>query len=385
MEYDPYSASFTGAYLSGDVCFLTASCSTPTAEPTATAVPVAQGPGPVVTESAPDTPGTLSTLPTVVQAATPANAAWAAAMTVVLVILIALPTRLINVAIESGSDRVTAWLRRKRPDAPPARSARASWLLAGAGVLAAALISSFVDPRFGIDPSSPRVFLSVLSSFLLDVVLGWVVVVLIARRAIAGVRPSVRFVPATLLIVLAAVVFSRLTGFEPGLVFGLVAGVVFGSALATAHRARVELIALGVAFAAALIGWVGYSLLGSTDGVLAVFARETFSAMAIGGIAALPIALVPLRGLPGEAVFAWNRLAWGAAYALGLFGFFFVLMPLPIAWDAVDLSIWAWVGIYALYAVLAVAAWLVVTRPWRRTPPASDAGEVDGPAEPPVA
>lgn len=364
VQYGSAHLVIDATWVSGDACLIDGSCVTAAPTPTVTPVAVAAPPAPPGASAA--TPSTLSALPTVTQVATPANAAWAAALTVVLVILIALPTRLINVAIETGSDRVTTWLRSRRPDAaaPRTRSPRTSWLLAGAGVLAAAAISSFVDPRFGLDPSSPRVFLSVLTSFLLDVVLGWFVVILIARRTTPGARPSVRFVPVTLVIVAAAVVFSRLTGFEPGVVFGLVAGVVFGATLVTADRARVELVALGVAFGAAVVGWVGYSALPDAP----VFLRETFSAMAIGGLAALPIALVPLRGLPGEAVFAWNRWIWGAAYALGLFGFFFVLMPLPISWDAVGLSIWAWVGIYALYAVLAVGGWLLVTRPWKRLP-----------------
>ena len=111
-----------------------------------------------------------------------------------------------------------------------------------------------------------------------------------------------------------------------------------------------------------------------------VFVQETFSSMAIGGIAALPIALVPLRGLTGYAVFSWNRGAWAGTYAVGLFGFFFVLMPFPFAWKGVPLSIGTWIGIYLLYAVVAVVAWLVLARPWKHEP-AEPEGSVDATPE----
>ena len=107
----------------------------------------------------------------------------------------------------------------------------------------------------------------------------------------------------------------------------------------------------------------------SGDGSFAaVFARETLSAMAIGGIAALPIALVPLRSLAGYEVFTWNRIVWAAAYAVGLFGFFFVLMPMPFAWTGVPLCLGVWVGLYLGYAVAAVGAWLLVVQPWKKVP-----------------
>jgi hypothetical protein len=55
------------------------------------------------------------------------------------------------------------------------------------------------------------------------------------------------------------------------------------------------------------------------------------------------------------------------AYAVGLLGFFLVLMPMPFAWDGVRASLWAWVGLYLAYAAVAVALWLVTVRPWVRT------------------
>ena len=89
--------------------------------------------------------------------------------------------------------------------------------------------------------------------------------------------------------------------------------------------------------------------------------------MAAAGIAALPIALFPLRGLVGGTVFAWNRVVWAACYAVGLLGFFLVLMPMPTSWGEVPLSLWAWLAIYLAYAIAAVGLWLAVAQPWKKT------------------
>lgn len=379
ISFGAAHVDMTATVISGDTCHIFATCQNATPTPLALTASAPITPHDIYTGgTAADAPSTLSTLPTVASALTPQNAVWAVAMTTVLVILIALPSHLINVALDHGMNRLSAWWRRVRPTrtvaAPKPAVATgpiswAGWPLAAGGVLIASVISSFVNPAFGFNGSSVRVFLSILVSFLLDAVAGWFVVIWLVRRSAPTTTAGFRFVPATLLIVAAAVLFSRLTGFQPGIVFGLVAGVVFGAALATAEKAKIAIVPLAYSFGVAVVGWVGYSIIvavaGAHPGGITLFAKETLSAVAIAGIAALPITLIPLKGLAGYEVFSWNRLIWGASYAVGLFGFFLVLMPLPFSWQSVSLSIWVWVGIYLAYALFAVLAWLLIVRPWR--------------------
>ena len=51
-------------------------------------------------------------------------------------------------------------------------------------------------------------------------------------------------------------------------------------------------------------------------------------------------------------------------------------MPMPFAWQGVPLELGVWIGLYVLYAVIAVAVWAAVTRPWDRGK--SEAGEGRG-------
>jgi hypothetical protein len=372
-DYAAGSVTVTAPLDGGSPCILDKSCPTPTPKAAARSAAVRHR-----ITAAPHftTPSVLSELPTVSKAITVHSVLWAAAVTVVLVLLIAFPTHLFNTATEVGADRVREWWARRRPPrTEPAVTRREveyrGWPLAVIGVVAASLISSFVDPSFGFNSGSVRVFLSVFSSFVLDAVGGWFLLIYLVRRANPHTTATFRFAPISLLVVAAAVLFTRLTGFSPGIIFGLVAGVAFGAALATAERARVALVGLGYSFVVAIIGWIAYSILAPVVGAHPsgglLFLREMLSAIAIGGIAALPIALVPLRGLTGYDVFSWNRWVWGVAYAVGLLGFFVVLMPLPFSWSGVHINLIVWIAVYLAYALAGVLAWLFFTRPWMST------------------
>ena len=153
-----------------------------------------------------------------------------------------------------------------------------------------------------------------------------------------------------------------MTGFEPGIVFGLVAGIGFAALFGTAAPAKAALVPLAVGAGVGLLAWAGYGLLGDATGTVGVLAAETLSATAVAGLVALPLALLPVPGLTGHVVFGWNRRVWAAFYAFGLFAFLVVLMPTPYAWDEVGWSLTAWVLAYVAYLLVAIAAGWSVRR-----------------------
>lgn len=378
--------------VSGDPCVLDESfCPEP--EPAALTAPADE---PVT----PSTPSTFSALAAPADTLAPQQVLTAVLMTLVLVILLALPTALLNSASSAGAERVAAWrasiaarratLRSGLPTGVRATGGRvrAWWArasttrrglpLAAATLLTAAVMSGFVDPDFGTSASTPRVLLSIVLGFTIDVLLGWVAMLILLPRLIAGVDARVDARPATLLIVLGAVIVTRLTGFEPGIVFGLVAGVAVGATLATAARVRVAIVGLAWGYGLAVLAWIVYAALepvvldaasASPEGLPPlglVLVREALATMTMAGIAALPVALVPVRGLTGHEVWQWSRSRWAVLYAVGLLSFFLVLMPMPFAWAGVDAALATWVTGYLIYAGVAVALWLAITQPWKR-------------------
>ncbi len=324
-------------------------------------------------------PSVLSALPTVEDASLGAGRGLALALLVlILVLLIAFPTHLLNSAVEAGHEKLSAFRRRRlglppdATDAPPVSSLR-TWAIAAGVVLAASLISAFVDPEFGLNPGSARVIASLGLALAIETLLVWSLVIAVTRRASPGTIAGFHAAPATLVVVVLAVVLTRLTGFEPGIIFGLVAGVTFAATASTPGQGKVALAGTGLALALALTGWIGYSLLGpaTTDaGFARTFLTETLSSLAIAGIASLPLALVPLRGLTGHTLYTWNKPLWAATYATGLIGFFLVLMPMPFSWAAIDTPLRTWVLLYLAYATTAVIAWATLTHPWRKDTPA---------------
>ena len=202
---------------------------------------------------------------------------------------------------------------------------------------------------------------SLVIAFVIENLIGWAVVAAYIRRRHPELAPKINFKWGSLIIVALAVVVSRLTGFEPGIVFGLILGLSFGVGLAVSREARIMLAGTGFAFGLAIVGWLGYSVLtawlGEDPGVVGVFAIETFAGFAVGGIAALPIALLPLGFMEGAKLFTFSKVVWAAAYTIGLFAFLVVLMPMPFSWDVVSVPFVTWITIYLAYAVFAVALW----------------------------
>lgn len=308
----------------------------------------------------PSAPSVLSAVRTLAAVTTsPGNVLVTAVVTVILLLLVGLPSALLGQSLGENYDRlfgrISTVVQRTTKRWPHPKLP--GWLPITFGVALASIMSAFVDPEFGINLGSLRMLASMGVAFAVESVAGWVVIRAVLATTDPDLHPKPEFKFGSLLIILCAVILSRIVGFEPGMVFGLVVGLAFGVSLASVRQVRVKLIGLGWAFAIGVIGWIGYSLLAGISGWLALFAAETFSAIAVGSLAALPVALLPLGGLDGSVLFGWNRWAWAGVYAVALVMFFVVLMPMPFSWGEIGTPLATWVGLYVAYAVFAVFVW----------------------------
>ena len=314
----------------------------------------------------PDAPSVLAATVTVQGAGLTAERALVTAVvTIILLLIVGYPSHLIGSVLGDEKNygrlfgRPTAWWRRMTGRAR--RRVPTGWLPLAVGMTAATIIAGFVDPGFGFNAGSLRLVASVAIAFAIQNLLGWWLIRRALRITDPELKPGIRFRFGSLPILLVAVLASRLVGFEPGMVFGLLVGLSFGAKLATARQARVTLVGSGYAFGLAIVGWLGYSMVigaaGNGAGWWATFASETMSGLAVSGIAALPIALLPMAFADGGAIFAWKKRVWAVCYGIGLFSFFVILLPLPSSWGEVATPLATWIGLYVGYAVLAVAVW----------------------------
>ncbi|WP_111718393.1 hypothetical protein [Homoserinimonas sp. OAct 916] len=331
--------------------------------------------------SSPDAPSVLSSLRTVQQVNL---APWAVAgsigLVLILMLIVGYPAQLLNSTISTNYDRIMGWTApftrrwaRLRPPAPPAdagavdgdvavaRPGVPHWLAVTLGIIAASVIAAFIDPGFGFNAGSARLFVSLAISFVVRSLFAWLLVLWVVKRLGLAPKPTVRFRYASLLIVVAAVMFSRFTAFEPGIVFGAVFGLALGLTLAKAHDARLTLVGLGYAAGVSVACWLAYSwlvpVMGPQPGFVGRFFLETLSGFTVGGFSSLPLSLLPMAILSGGKLFAWRKPVWAACYGVGLLVFILVLMPLPTSWGTVDTPFTLWLSLYIGFGVFAVLFW----------------------------
>ncbi|CDJ99134.1 membrane hypothetical protein [Microbacterium sp. C448] len=347
------------------------------------------------------TPSTLSGLRTAAEVDFgPAAVGGCIAAALVLVALIGLPGRLVDSALSARYDE---WGGMLRPVFRPLRMrmralARAvenlpTVVVVGGGVVLAALFAAVVEPDFGLNGGSVRLLLSLVGAFLIENVAGLVVLAWWLGRRGAPARLRLRL--GSLLVVLVTALASRVAGFDPGFVFGLVFGLAFVGEMSarrdgngdTPSRRDVDQ-ALGEAtwlLIAGVTSWLVYSVavglaFGTTGGMIGLLVVELFAGLAVGCLAALFLVLLPLPGLIGATLWAHSRIRWAIAEAVAIGVFLFIVLPLPASWTTVDTPFALWVAMFAIYAVLAVALWAVLTYTPSRWIAARTRPEVPGPS-----
>lgn len=230
-------------------------------------------------------------------------------------------------------------------------------------VVASALLYGFLDPTFGLSLTSLATFAG-LALGLLVVLAAYGLPLLIFARS-QRVPLTVRALPATLVIGVVCVVISRVVNFQPGYLYGLIIGFIFARGVATAHEARAEAMAAGSSLGVAFLAWVGLALLrggaAGGDSLVTATLEAASVTIVVAGLENAVFAMLPMRFLPGAAVFAWDRRIWAVLIGLGLFGFvhvllnpsagyladttrtsFFTLVLLLVVFAAVSVLFWAW-------------------------------------------
>jgi hypothetical protein len=303
----------------------------PSSTPVVAGGPAEGGPAvalPAFTTAVP-APDAVVTDPTII--------ATSAILAMLAVLLVPFPGMLFNSTLETHYDEIRGWFPRGRRGTALASPADVSSRSDGPGsgfwsgplgiaifLLASAALYGFLDPGFGTGPSTVPMFIGTLIG------LSAVTVLVSAgpwrAHARRGDRGRLRALPGTLVVAVVCVLISRLTGFLPGYLYGLLIALEFARSLGPGEG-RAGAISAVTLLAAAAGAWLLLGVLPSSasDPVGAVLATALAS-IVVAGLEGVVFGLVPLQFLPGAAVFAWSRLAWGTIYGIAVFGFLHVLM-----------------------------------------------------------
>jgi hypothetical protein len=192
-----------------------------------------------------------------------------------------------------------------------------------------ALLYAFLDPTFGVTVTSLATFLG-LAIGLFIVLLAYGVPLMLFSRT-RGLSMSVRALPVTLIIGLVCVLISRLVSFQPGYLYGLIIGFFFVHAVPRDVEGRAEAIAAAASLVAALVAWITLAFLrgtpaGEADAFFNSLLQAASVTIVVAGLENAVFAMLPLRFMPGAAVYGWNRVVWVVLIGLGLFGFAHVLL-----------------------------------------------------------
>jgi hypothetical protein len=284
-------------------------------------------------------------------------------LAVAAVLLIALPGELLDSTLEEHYDEIAG-----RLPVVASLARRVGGAVAGipdqvriAGfILACAALNSLLDPHLGLNQASLALYLGLVAA-LAVVTLGFDLPGVLHLHARHGEAAYLRALPAALPLAAMCVLVSRLAHFEPGYVYGLVAGYAFRRPLPASLEGRAIAISSSVVLGISLVAWAVWTPLdraaqapGAGFGILVLNAMVTM--IVVTGITSTCFGMLPLRFLPGEKVLAWSRPAWALLLGAGCFGLFHVLLN-PGGPSATRTPVVTVLVLLACFAVFSVAFW----------------------------
>jgi hypothetical protein len=198
------------------------------------------------------------------------------------------------------------------------------------GLAVIAALYGLEEPGAGFNDRSLVLFLSYFGAFAITTIAFEGVQWLMSRRY--GANAVVRVFPIGVVVALAAVLITKITGFQPGLMYGFVAAhaIVSDTRLTKEQEGRQTLYPAITLLGACLAAWV-------LAGPLRTYAEDHTDwwyavpeGIAVGlfvsGLEGLFFQLIPIDFMEGRKLYRWNKFAWLAISLSSGFLFWQVLL-----------------------------------------------------------
>lgn len=298
-------------------------------------------------------------------------------LTLLILVLVAIPSTLVDSTIQENYERIFGGHPRLRQVLIRAEAGLTALpdgvLLAGLSVTAA-LIFGQLDADLGWNASS--VVLVTALALVVAIVVG---VHDLARlpylnRRSGGAAGGLGVYPFALLLAIGLVALSKVVGFQPGFVFGVVGGLALSEAVSERDDGR-SLAAAGAGLLTiAFVAWwlwrpVAGQVLEPDPGAWVLFLDAFLATLWLTALQSVVFGLAPVRFLDGDQVRRWNAWAWLTLWA----GAVFLLVqcylhPSASRWGGVgDNTMRSALSVFAIFLVAGVAFWA-----WFRFRPTPD-------------
>ncbi|MEP7361234.1 MAG: FGLLP motif-containing membrane protein [Chloroflexota bacterium] len=326
----------------------------PTASPSPAAViePTPAGIGPTGFVRSIPPPDQVSSEPLVI--------AESLALAGLIVLLMPFPAQLFNSTLETHYATVRRWFRLDEIQAAAGRMSGFwdSFIGILLFLLLSAVVYALLDPDVGVDARGAATIVGLAIGIVITTVTASAPSLVDALRNHGAWR--MRALPVTLVIGLACVLISRLAGFLPGYLYGIVLGFVFARQLTRVEQGRANGLAGVALLVMALVAWLGLTVIGpNPEGFLATLLATTLSTLLVAGLEAVVFGLLPFRFLPGEPLHATNRVFWAALLLVGAFCFFHILINPASGYlsSTTRTPLFTIVALFVVFALLSVAFW----------------------------
>jgi DNA-binding beta-propeller fold protein YncE len=269
----------------------------------------------------------------------PEDVARSIGITAFLMLLLGAPTTVFNSTLSANRVLIERWIRRRRP-----RQLRrigligrigaliGAWSRSWAGLFAylglAAVVYAFLKPEFPGQNAARTLFTTAFG-----IAVGTAVSQLPSEwyvRRHHGKRGRVQVALWTLGLALGCVLVTRFASVQPGYIYGIIGAFTFAVVLTREDRGRMAFggmaTLLGVGLAAWFIRIPFEPVAGVVGGDLGSLVNELLSNTFVGAVQGSAIALIPLRYLTGEHLFAWSRPRWVLIWAASLLLFAHVIL-----------------------------------------------------------
>jgi magnesium-transporting ATPase (P-type) len=289
----------------------------------------------------------------------PIVVATSLAVTAGVVFLVPFPAEMFNNTLVNHHEEIRRWFRRRREN----NEARRFWdRPAGlvVFVVISALLFGFLDPSFGPNGDSVALFIGLLIGVVVTT-LGFALPTLILRRARSKEWGRLRALPIALIVGVGCVVLSRVIGFVPGYLYGIVLGLAFTREVSEQDEAREVAVSAVVLLAVAILSWVALGAVRSGDGTgFAVDVGEAaLATITVAAFEALTIGLLPLRGMPGRTLFANRKTWWIVIWGIAVLAFFHALVNPQSGYfsESTLVPVATTIALLVVFAAISVGMW----------------------------
>lgn len=258
-----------------------------------------------------------------------ASLTTAAALTIGFLLLFAFPFQLFNSTLQENYEEVRGWFGLTR-----------SWdsmvnMLSKPFVLpiflaASGVIYAFLLPGFGFNQATLVVVVA-LALAVLVTTLGFGIPTFVYFLSRFKEKGRVLVLPGSVIVGLATVGISKLVGFQPGYVYGLLALFVFNRILSQKESGKLSAMSMSFALVISVGAWLlrmPVSTLTSrpNPGFWPLVAEAALTAIFLLGVESVMVALLPMRFLEGSKIRAWNQPVWIVLLCLAVYTFVLILL-----------------------------------------------------------